>query len=457
MNIENIYIRMSEKIRKQLGLPEGRERFSYYEVLRLKPQFKTSDLEKALVYSREQLEHLKYHPQLRDEAATVMALISEAGRVLGDERLRVQYDALLLGDHDHVQSREEEDFRGFVLAAAEGGSLSINQKKRLILYSESRGLARDRAWDALDEIPNGEENREAPIAMPPRLMSPIPAYMDTPAFDLLLKQSNPILNRIVFVTCSNCRVKMPISRLVCRCGALLRGKLICLASSTVFPIMAGECPECGQESKLLLELTQDDMPLVYETLEHLEKTGRYGQALVLCDDLANASVGDKALRERRDAIKQKAEEERNRGELEKGMDSIRAMASLGHWRDARAALLDMHSRQGLSEEGMALLFEASKLCYRQSLRRGWMFPLIGAGIFLAGGLLFYFGTGEGVTVMILSGLGICGASLLLILAGLVFLVRALLYRRTYERIWRRNARKTADSDKDKTPGTGATP
>ncbi|HPB30505.1 MAG TPA: hypothetical protein PLB62_03520, partial [Candidatus Sumerlaeota bacterium] len=70
MNIENIYIRMSEKIRKQLGLPEGRERFSYYEVLRLKPQFKTSDLEKALVYSREQLEHLKYQPQLRDEAAT---------------------------------------------------------------------------------------------------------------------------------------------------------------------------------------------------------------------------------------------------------------------------------------------------------------------------------------------------------------------------------------------------
>jgi hypothetical protein len=300
MNGESIFISLHPKIRKQLELQQDKKLLTYYEALNLTRNFTPDELEHFLNRALELLSHLRFHPQFRDEAASASQKIAHVAETLRNPGLRSQYDIKLRQYEEDILSRIMEHFRQLVDATAKGGGLTTSQKDVLLSYASTRDISQENARHVIDSRQSIQEPAAFILASPPRLTAPLPRYLETEAFQILLKKSTPILEQLNTFRCGRCNATVPVTHLACPCGALMRGKLFCPDCGSLFSHISPQCPFCAKESNIMVELSEEDVPNVYKYIETLISREELPSALATCKDLLTIRPSDqhvKTLRE----------------------------------------------------------------------------------------------------------------------------------------------------------------
>lgn len=300
MNGESIFISLHPKIRKQLELQQDKDLLTYYEALNLTRDFTPDELEHFLNRARELLSHLRFHPQFRDEAASASQKIAHVAETLRNPVLRSQYDIKLRQYEKDILSRIMEQFRQLVDATAKGGGLTTSQKNVLLSYASTRDISQEDARRVIDSRQSIQEPAAFILASPPHLTAPLPRYLETEAFQILLKKSTPILEQLNTFRCGRCNATLPVTHLACPCGALMRGKLFCPDCGSLFSHTSPQCPICAKESNIMVELSEEDVPNVYKYIETLISREELLSALATCKDLLTIRPSDqhvKTLRE----------------------------------------------------------------------------------------------------------------------------------------------------------------
>jgi hypothetical protein len=305
MNEESIFISLHPKIRKQLELQQDKDLLTYYEALNLTRDFTPDELEHFLNRARELLSHLRFHPQFRDEAASASQKIVHVAETLRNPGSRSQYDTQLRKYEEDILSQIMEHFRHLVDATAKGGGLTTSQKDVLLSYASTRDISQEDARHVIDSCQSILEPAAFILASPPRLTAPLPRYLETEAFQILLKKSTPILEQLNTFRCGLCNATVPVTHLACPCGALMRGKLFCPDCGSLFSHTSPQCPFCAKESNIMVELSEEDVPNVYKHIETLISREEFLSALATCKDLLMIRPSDqhvRTLREKTEGI-----------------------------------------------------------------------------------------------------------------------------------------------------------
>jgi len=308
MNGESIFISLHPKIRKQLELQQDKDLLTYYEALNLTRDFSPDELEHSLNRALELLSHLRFHPQFRDNAASATQTITLAAETLRNPISRAKYDSQLKQYEEDAGNRIIEHFRQLIDATALGGGLTTSQKDVLVNYASIRNISQENARRIIDSRKSIQEDTVFTLASPPRLNAPLPRYLETEAFQILLKKSNPILEQLNAFLCGRCKATVPVTHLACPCGALMRGKLFCPDCGSLFSHTSPQCPFCAKESNVLVELSEEDVPNVYKHIETLISREEFLPALATCKDLHTIRPSDKhvkTLREKTEGMTSK--------------------------------------------------------------------------------------------------------------------------------------------------------
>ena len=309
MKLENLFITISPKIRKQLELNLDKDSLTFYEALGLPHNCSSEEMTRSYNRSRELLSHLKYHPQYKEEAEAVFQLLTYAVSILENPPNRLEYDTALRNSFDEMQITIEEAFLLLIRMTAREGSLTPEQKKDLLPYATRKKIPSAKAQALMDQIPTLEKSDAPPIAEPPQLTAPLPRYLETPAFQILLVKNTPLMEKLQRLRCSHCNTQVPITYLACSCGSLLRGKMICLDCASVFPCTALHCSCCARESNLMLELTDEDTAKSHALMELYIHQGQLTKALETGKDLLSVRPGNEKVRNLLESLKEKVSKE----------------------------------------------------------------------------------------------------------------------------------------------------
>ncbi|MBN1900261.1 hypothetical protein JW926_02915 [Candidatus Sumerlaeota bacterium] len=368
-NRENLFLRLSPRLRKQLEILADKDDYSFYEALGLPNQDLTEDdLTRSINRARDLLERLKFHPQYKDESRIILDRLIQAVEILGNPETKLQYDKALLSWLQEGENRQKDRFRHLIEITSEGQPLGPEQKTTLLLYAQQMKIDGETARSILDSYPEQDRESLIPAASPPRLTAPIPRYMETPAFRIILQKSEPLLAGLSTLRCSNCHKENPMTHLVCSCGSLMRGKMICLGCALLFSIKNSQCPGCEKDSHLTLELKQEDIRNIHHYIQHQMDLQQYETALNACRDIMEIHPGDPKtktiMRDLRKILE--AEEPKQEGKnIEE--EGIRA------WEEKRTykayALLKGAAGSGyLSRNGIEILKQASLSISKRILR-----------------------------------------------------------------------------------------
>jgi tetratricopeptide (TPR) repeat protein len=350
MNNEELFISISDKIRKQLEITKNNNPFSYYEILGLNETSSLEDIEKHLSRSRELLDRLKYTPQFKDEAANAMKFLEKVEETLNIPEKRSGYDLKLKEYFKVISGKKTEKFQKIVALSLADGKLSASSKKSLLGYASYMNIPEKIANLIFGHYPETNEDYSRPIAKPPELSAFIPHYLETKAFQILLDNAIPLVKELKSFHCSGCNKTVSVTHLICNCGSILRGKMICIECAMLFSTKLTECPSCGKESKLFLKLDEEDISNIYKIIKKLCIKGESCKSLRACKDLLEIKPGEKEARNMLPDLEKKAKKETDRKkaqkQMEKGIDEFKN----GNFKKALKILLETEKTYPLSDE-----------------------------------------------------------------------------------------------------------
>ncbi len=282
---EKLFIHLPPKIAKQLELASDKDEWNYYEILNLAPDSNNYDIERALNRALDLLSRLKYNPHFKDDASRVSQMLETIAKVLREPLARSEYDAQLNQHTARLLEKKNKAFRQLIQATAQYEKISTSEKDILLQYASKRDVPKEEAQSILDSIPITEDTARSMIAFPPILTATLPRYLEEEAFQLSLKKLLPQFNSINEFQCGNCGSKRPAAHIACECGSLLRGKVFCLQCKTLYSPMMEKCPDCGNESNLMVSLLPEDVSLVRKRIEILMSQDKCIAASTACKDL----------------------------------------------------------------------------------------------------------------------------------------------------------------------------
>ncbi len=434
MVAKSLFISLSPKLRKQLDLPAEKDEFSFYEALGISRNFSLEDLSRALNRSKELLERLKYNPKYRDEAAAILEHLHAAAEVLRNPAKRYEYDTALQVYFEAIKSRKLAKFRQIVELTTNAGGLSPVQKQSLFQFAAERDIKADDAHFIIDLLPTVAQTDAPPMATPPRLIAPVPLYQDTQAFTLILKKSSKRLNDLITLRCFRCDKPIPITHLACGCGALMRGKLVCLDCAALLPRDAEYCPTCGKEPQVMLELTPADISAIHRAIKSFTSRRKYCAAFEMCKDLLAVKPGDEDATAMHDDLAAKCREERQiREALKVQKDGLLAWQNHNPSRTYQL-LITASEKINLSDEAAFALQKAAGQLEKR-MRRITIILFIVGGLFALIGIASFFIWTMNEAIFAFS-LGIVGLIMfvLCLLAGIIFLILSSRYRSGASRI-----------------------
>ena len=422
MNRESLFISLSAKIRKHLELTDDQEKFTYYEALNIKETFSIEELFRALGRAKELLERLKYHPTYKNEAEDVSNQFLMAAEVLKNPKTRKEYDQNLAIHQEQMKKKKSGHFAKIVSITAGSRGLTEDQRKDLYAYAPFWNIDSDEASFLIDDQPDSEESTSQPLASPPSLTAPSPKYWETVGFQRLLKQNAPLLRKITELRCSGCGKRTPVSFLHCSCGALMRGKIICMECGALLPHTSSECPECGRESNLMLALSEKDIQKVYKAIDGYIDQKKYESAQQMGKDLLAIRPGDQTAHVLLSSIKKHiphARAKKDKHHLEQ-----EALNAWNHNKTFEACKKLVRASQiaSLSEEGMRILEQASQIVIKTRKKISFFFLLLGIILLIMG----VAGMGVGVfwesVNVILAGIAGVAVSLPLLIVGIIYYI-----------------------------------
>ena len=430
MNEESIFISLHPKIRKQLELQQDKDLLTYYEALNLTRDFTPDELEHFLNRALELLSHLRFHPQFRDEAASASQKIAHVAETLRNPVLRSQYDIKLRQYEEDILSRIMEHFRQLVDATAKGGGLTTSQKDVLLSYASTRDISQEDARRAIDSRQSIQEPAAFILASPPRLTAPLPRYLETEAFQILLKKSTPILEQLNTFRCGRCNATVPVTHLACPCGALMRGKLFCPDCGSLFSHTSPQCPICAKESNIMVELSEEDVPNVYKHIETLISREELLSALATCKDLLTIRPSDqhvKTLRENAECLNSKKNVQTYSTNLQK--EALKAREK-GQYHLAYRKFLLSSAYAPLPDSAIQNLKDIVITLKKKAQRLSWAFLLSGIIMLLLASIVMSLNLFNNV---IYSSIILCAGIACLVGTG-VMLFNKRKYRKRFETI-----------------------
>lgn len=373
LNSENLFIRLSSRIRKQLEIHEEKDKYSYYEALGLNRDFSPDDLTRSINRSRELLERLKFHTQYKDEALSALQTIYQAAEILNNPVKKIQYDTSLQTYYEKWGNKERDKFRYLVEITLQGEQPGPEQKKSLLSYAIQRKIEIESARSILDSFGSQDQDSPLLLASPPHLTAPIPRFMDTPAFQIILQKSEPLLTELSRLGCSGCGKENPITHLICSCGSLMRGKMICLGCAFLFSITDSQCPSCGKESRVMLELTEEDLLKIYKNIQIQIDRREIEVAMNTCRNLLEILPGEQKIR----TILQDLQQKHQAQEVQHDRENLETQG-IRAWEEKKAykayTLLNRASKSGsLPEKTLEILKQASLLIASRIMRLSHFF------------------------------------------------------------------------------------
>lgn len=393
MNRETIFIEIPQKLRKQLELPEDRSKFTFYEVLGLPVSFDPDELHKSLLHRRLLLDRLKYNPTYKEMAAETLKSLELAAETLRKSDSRIEYDKILKEATEERIKSGREEYLDLIKPTLVENKLSKEQKKGLIEYAGTYGLSRDQGWSLLNKFSESERPAPVPIASPPELAAPLQAYEQSPAYRMLHEKNKPLLEEMKRLKCSYCGFENSKTHLFCRCGALLRGKMICMDCRIVFPGPAAECPVCEKESKFILPLPDKDIGPALEYIQKLMELEEYDKAGTALKDILKTRPEKQEFKEVKKKLDAILEEKSRQKEIQRLIESAKEDIGKSDYRQARKKLVEVYSSGTCSLDDRYLLDEVHERIKSTGRKKALTF-LIPAIIFILGGVGAFIFSGE---------------------------------------------------------------
>jgi len=381
----NLFITIPPRIRKQLEISIDNDKLNYFEALGLSSEFTGENLSHSLNRSKLLLERLKYHPQYKEEAARVYKQLMSSSSILGNPQMRKEYEEALEQYRKLILEKKTERYKNLVKLSCTGDTLFEGEKNTLILYAQQRKIDIKTAEIFLSHYSTGKGAGDTPLAKPPHLTAPIPRYLETPAFQILVKKTEPILVEREFWICSNCEKQNVVTWLFCTCGSLMRGKMICPDCAVLFRATLSECPLCKKESLVMVELKQEDIPLVHSHIKSLSEKGKFEEAIRSCRDLLDIIPGDAFARKEITRLEQSY----RRQTVQKGTEELERKGIVealgGHFYEAYRILSSLKKNTELSEEAKEILEKSARIIVKK-INRLLIVSAIISSIFL---ILFF--------------------------------------------------------------------
>lgn len=294
MSNEKLFIHLTPKIAKQLEMAAEKDEWDYYEILNLSHNSKSEDISRSLNRALDLLSRLKYNPQFKDDAASVSQKLEAIAQILSDPSSCADYDARLNEHKARLLKSKIDSFRQ--LAEATAQYLSIGESEKILLqqFATHRGVPGNEAQSVVDSISISAPIK-AMIAPPPTFTASLPRHLETESFQLLLKKSLPVFESINTFRCGNCGLKTPVTLIACECGSLLRGKVFCAQCNALYSQVKDKCPFCGNESNIMIALSEADILIVRKWVQGLMNQGKYAAASMSCKDMLLVKPGDESV------------------------------------------------------------------------------------------------------------------------------------------------------------------
>jgi hypothetical protein len=388
MNEEKLFIRLFPRIRKQLEILEEKDEYSYYETLGLNRDFSPDDLTRSINRSRELLERLKFHPQYKDESQAVLERLFQAVEILDNPATRMQYDAALQTFYQEGKDRQNDKFRHLVEITLQGERVGPAQKKALLSYAIQRKIEIESAQSILDSFASQDQDSALLVASPPRLSAPIPRFMETPAFQIILHKSQPFMEQLYNLRCSCCGKENPVTHLICSCGSLMRGKMICLGCSLLFSIKDSQCPNCGKESQVMLEPSEGDLLKIHNNIQAQTDRQENDIAMNACRDILEILPGDHKIRTTIQDLQQKHQAQEVRQE-KKNIEDLGIQAFEENKIYKAYKLLNRTSQSDSLSEKARDILKKSSLILASKINRISFFLLLISFIFFVTSVIIY--------------------------------------------------------------------
>ena len=206
--------------------------------------------------------------------------------------------------------------------------------------------------------------------------------------------------------------------LSCSCGGLMRGKSICLNCSVLISVRDEVCPDCGEETNILLELMEDDIPLIRKTMNRFYEKSQYCRAYQLCRDMISVYPDEKS-RESLDRFRKACEEEKIKS---RALDIMRnSIRDLQNDRISKAyhGLIAASRMMEMPPEGRAALKKSRDILKSRSRRKARICYLISILCLALAIIVFAFSIMGSAAPGLYAAGSLAGLFILFLLIGLI--------------------------------------
>lgn len=240
--------------------------------------------------------------------------------------------------------------------------------------------------------------------------------------------------------CSCCGKENPVTHLICSCGSLMRGKMICLGCSLLFSIKDSQCPNCGKESQVMLEPSEGDLLKIHNNIQAQTDRQENDIAMNTCRDILEILPGDHKIRTTIQDLQQKHQAQEVRQE-KKNIEDLGIQAFEENKIYKAYKLLNRTSQADSLSEKAGDILKKSSLILSSKINRISFFLLLISFIFL-------------IVIIFVSDILQNESLEQLILYGfLVFFVLSLSFRFYFTLIFKKSLERSAGSKSSRNPSS----